>query len=385
MIHQIHSIVVNLLDIELIDEDKPKAMILKQKDTRTEDIQELNRLLSLNLSSKQRGLVERELKCLMSGNSGENTSAYYLDFRFGQTKDWIVIHDLRIDHKGTVAQIDHLLINRCLQVHILESKNYFYGIKITDRGEFLINSGKDHYAVESPIQQNMRHVAALKKAVDERNYAPYRLCVQLPVIYKSCILVSPHSNVERPPQNVFDTSMVVKADAYSDFLESEIQKTSTVSMLSMAVSIIGTDTLEDFARKILRLHKPGKFNYAAKFGIDEAAVLSIKVIPTSSAITKAQEKHKPTSAKSCDKCGVQVEEKVAYFCRMNKAKFDGKVLCRECQQPSPSPETIIASGRELSFCDSCNVEVDSKVVFFCRMNIKKFDSNILCRDCQQKY
>ena len=47
-------------------------MILKQKDTRTEDIQELNRLLGLNISSKQRFLIERELKCLMSGNSGEN-------------------------------------------------------------------------------------------------------------------------------------------------------------------------------------------------------------------------------------------------------------------------------------------------------------------------
>lgn len=360
-------------------------MILKSKDNRAEDIQELNRLLALNISSKQRSLLDRELKCLMSGNSGENTSAYYLDFRFGQTKDWVVIHDLRIDHKGTVAQIDHLLINRCLQIHILESKNYFYGIKITDRGEFLINNGKDHYAVESPIQQNMRHVAALKKAVDERNYAPYRLCVQLPVTYKSCILVSPHSKVERPPQNVFDTSMVVKADAYSDFLESEIQKTSTVSMLSMVASIIGTDTLEDFGRKLLRLHKPIRFNYAAKFGIDEAAVQTIQVKTSPAPTIKNHDKKKPTVIKTCDQCGVEVEEKVAYFCRMNKSKFDGKVLCRDCQQPAKPTEPIIESGREISACEACNAVVDSKVVFFCRLNKKKFDSKILCRDCQQRH
>ena len=78
-------------------------MILKQKDNRTEDIQELNRLLNLNISSKQRFLIERELKCLMSGNSGESSSAYYLDFRFKETPNWIVIHDLRIDHCGMVA------------------------------------------------------------------------------------------------------------------------------------------------------------------------------------------------------------------------------------------------------------------------------------------
>jgi len=116
-------------------------MILKQKDKRTEDIKELNRLLNLNISSKQRFLIERELKCLMSGDSGESSSAYYLDFRFNESKNWALIHDLRIEHSGMVAQIDHLLINRILDIHVLETKNYFYGIKITDDGEFLSYNG----------------------------------------------------------------------------------------------------------------------------------------------------------------------------------------------------------------------------------------------------
>ena len=178
--------------------------------------------------------------------------------------------------------------------------------------------------------------------------------------------------------------MVVKADAYSDFLESEIQKTSTVSMLSMVASIIGTDTLEEFGRKLLRMHKPIKFNYAAKFGIDEAAIQTIQIKTNQPPTIKTQENKKSVTTKTCDKCGVEVEEKVAYFCRMNKAKFDGKVLCRSCQQPAKLAESIIESGREISACESCNAEVDSKVVFFCRMNKKKFDSKILCRECQQK-
>lgn len=80
-------------------------MILKQKDNRTEDIQELNRILGLNISSKQRFLIERELKCLMSGNSGESNSAYYLDIKFKQSKNWMLVHDLRIERIGLVAQI----------------------------------------------------------------------------------------------------------------------------------------------------------------------------------------------------------------------------------------------------------------------------------------
>lgn len=358
-------------------------MILKNKDARTEDIQELNRLLALNLSSKQRGLIERELKCLMSGNSGESSSAYYLDFHYKQSQNWVLIHDLRIEHKGSVAQIDHLLINRFLEIHVLESKNYFYGIKITEDGEFLSYNGKGYQGIESPIEQNKRHIELLQRVISDRNYAPTRLGLTLPISYKNYVLVAPNAKIDRPAKQTLDTSMVIKADAYSSYIHKELDSRSVVSTFASATKLIGIDTLEEFAKKLIRLHKPGKFNYAAKFGIDEAAVQSTQVIPTSPPSTKAQENHKPT-AKSCDKCGVEVEDKVAYFCRMNKAKFDGKVLCRECQQPAPSAETIVASGRELSFCDACNAEVDSKVVFFCRMNKGKFDSKILCRDCQQK-
>lgn len=357
-------------------------MILKSKDTRTEDIQELNRLLTLNISSKQRSLVERELKYLMSGNSGESNSAYYLDFRFKESKNWAVIHDLRIEHKGLVAQIDHLLINRYMEIHVLETKNYFYGIKINENGEFLFYNGKGTTGVESPIEQNKRHIDVLRKVIEDRNYAPTRLCVSIPITYKNYVLVAPSAKIDRPTNSRFDTSMVIKADAYSSHIEKEVENWSVASTLVTATKVIGSDTLEEFARKILRLHKPGKYNYAGKFGIDETAIKSISDQPPA---TKTKESVKPTATKSCDNCGVEVEEKVAYFCRMNKVKFDGKLLCRSCQQPAKSTEPIIESGREISTCESCNAAIDSKVVFFCRMNKKKFDSKILCRDCQLKH
>lgn len=94
-------------------------MLLKQKDSRDTDINELNRLLGLNLTAKQRFFVERELKCLQSGERNEQNSAYYLDFRFKNSQNWALLHDLRIEHRGRVAQIDHLLINRFLDIYSL--------------------------------------------------------------------------------------------------------------------------------------------------------------------------------------------------------------------------------------------------------------------------
>lgn len=357
-------------------------MILKQKDSRTEDIQELNRLQSLNISSKQRFLIERELKCLMSGNSGESSSAYYLDFRFKQSPNWVLIHDLRIEHRGSVAQIDHLLINRFLEIQVLESKNYFYGIRIKDNGEFESYNGKAFQGIESPIEQNKRHIELLQQAINDRNLAPSRLGISIPITFTNYVLIAPSARIDRPAgKQSFDSSMVIKADAYSSHLEKEAEKRSVVSVFATATKLVGTDTLEEFAQKLVRLHRPGKFNYVGKFGIDENAVqANTSPLPT----TKPQENDK-TTTKACDQCGTGVEEKVAYYCRINKAKFNGKVLCRDCQQPTaqaPQPTTEAESKK--GSCESCNTAVDSKVVFFCRMNKKKFDGKILCRDCQQK-
>lgn len=356
-------------------------MILKNKDDRSEDIRELKRLLDLNLSGKQRFLVERELKCLMSGNSGESNSAYLLNFRFKDSKNWVLLHDLRIEHKGLVAQIDHLLINRFLEMYVLESKNYFYGIKITDDGEFLAYNGKGYQGIESPIEQNKRHIDLLQKAVEDRKLAPTRLGISIPVSLKNYVLVAPNARVDRPTKHKLDTTMVIKADSFVSHLEREMDKDSIGSVVAMA-KVVGTDTLEEFAKKLMWLHRPGKFNYVAKFGIDENAIQVIQDNTSSTSSPKIQ----APSTRSCDQCGSSVEEKVIYYCRINKAKFNGKTLCQTCQKaPTPVPQPATDCLSNGGSCESCSVPVDSKVVFFCRINKKKFDGKILCRDCQQEH
>lgn len=250
-------------------------MLLKQKDNRDADIQELNRLLGGNLTAKQRFMVERELKCLQSGERNEQNSAYYLDFRYKDSKNWAVIHDLRIEHRGRVAQIDHLLINRFLDVFVLESKNYYYGIKVTPEGEFLVWNGNTYQAIESPMEQNNRHVQALQMAVEDRNLGPKRLGFAIPINYRNIVLLSPTSKIIRPDTAPFDLSAIQKADAFCSFAEKEVDKKSIIE----APKIIGSDTLQEFGEKLVKLHRPGSFDYAAKFGIQ--AVTTLQTEPPS--------------------------------------------------------------------------------------------------------
>ncbi len=277
-------------------------MLIKSKDGRLEDIQELNRLLSLNITAKQRFSIERELKCLVSGDRNEQNSAYYLDFSYKDSLNWALIHDLRIEHRGRVAQIDHLLINRFLDVYVLESKNYYYGIKITEEGEFLVWSGKGYQAIESPFEQNQRHIQALQSSIADRNLGPKRLGFAIPISFRNVVLVSPTSNVLKPKAATFDLSPVIKADAFVSVVVKSMEKKSIIE----APKLVGSDTLRDFSEKLARLHRPGSIDYAAKFGISNTDTINIIQVPTIVASPASPEyssaAHESTDVVACRKC-----------------------------------------------------------------------------------
>ena len=303
-------------------------MLLKYKDPRLCDIEELNRLLSLPITPRQRTLIEQELRFLQAGERNEESAAYFLNFHLKDSQNWIVLHDLRIEHRGSVAQIDHLVINRWLQLHVLESKSFAYGIKITAEGEFLRWDGKGYQGIESPIEQNNRHIHLLKQSVEDRKLAPTRLGFPIPISYRNVVLISPKAKIIRPTGGI-DSASVIKVDAFWSHAQKEVDKTSPLDM----AKLIGTDTLKEFGERLMRLHRPSNgFDYRARFGITAEIIASPSSPPYNAQPASAPEP-KPLVAtpRTCDECGVAVENKVVAFCRFNKAKFGGRTLCRECQ------------------------------------------------------
>ena len=133
-------------------------MIIKNKEDCLEQIDYLSDLLERDFSEEKKRLIDRELRNLYSGKKGEGSSAYYLDFDFKKSKNWVLIHDLRLEHDGDVAQIDHLLIGRFLDFYVIESKNFNYGVSISDEGDFSYFYKNRPYAIASPISQNERHI-----------------------------------------------------------------------------------------------------------------------------------------------------------------------------------------------------------------------------------
>ena len=248
-------------------------MILKNADDKQASIAELETLL-LTAQAQIKPNIEKELKIFKAGISGENASSFYINDYFGKSTNCYIIHDLRIEHQGRVAQIDHLLLNRLLQVYVIETKKVHAGIKITDNGEFLRwdNYNKSYIGMESPIAQNERHIDILKSVFNDKIDVPSKLGIQLTPTFHSRILVSPAARIDRPKK--FDTSTVIKADAFCKSYDNDLDYSGFFNAVSTLAKIISGEEVFHMGKQLLRMHKPHKTNYAAKFSIDKQAIAS---------------------------------------------------------------------------------------------------------------
>src|SRR5690606_15808502 len=120
-----------------------------------------------------------------------------------------VIHDLRLEINGRVAQIDHLLIGRMLEVYVLETKTFSTGITINEHGEFSLPYEGKEIGIPSPIEQNNRHIRVLEDAFKEIGH-PTRLGIPMPPSFRSVVLVSPKATIKRPKTSKIDLESIVK-------------------------------------------------------------------------------------------------------------------------------------------------------------------------------
>lgn len=229
-------------------------MLLKSADSKDELISRLEEELKTTANG-YRSKLERQLRNLRAGIKAEDEAAYLINFDYAKSPNWVVIHDLRLEVGGRVAQIDHLLINRFLECYVLETKNFHSGLKITEDGEFLrwSNFTKNYEGMSSPIAQNDRHIAVLKDAFKTIKL-PTRLGMDLTPIFQSYVLVASHARVIRPQG--FDTSRVIKADMLKATLDKQFDNPGLLRAVGSLARLIDEGTLYGVGRRLSALHKP---------------------------------------------------------------------------------------------------------------------------------
>ncbi|MBW2412432.1 MAG: NERD domain-containing protein [Deltaproteobacteria bacterium] len=246
-------------------------MLIKTKDLIEEEIYQLNDLLKQELSLHQKFLVERELQILQSGLNGELNSTHFLNFYYQDNPDWAVIHDLSIENNGDAARYDHLLINRRFNVYMIESKNFSYGLKITPEGEFLVHDGQRYQNIDSPIEAGQKQMDVLKQVLIEHKLLPKRMGLSIEPKIRNYILISPLSEIVRPPHKIFDSSMVIKADLFIKALLKNTKKAKRIfKKFKKLPEKLKKDSLYKMASKLASLDKPVISDYRLKFCLDKS-------------------------------------------------------------------------------------------------------------------
>jgi hypothetical protein len=330
-------------------------MLIKKADDKAKDIEVLQGLLTHpDASVEIKRKIEQEIRNIQSGIRGEADTAYELDFYYGPSKNWAVIHDLRIEHKGRVAQIDHLLVNRFLDVWICESKRFSEGIAINEQGECAMFWNSKPQGIGSPHEQNTKHIAVVKAACEDGAVdLPKRLGFSIKPTFSGLIVVSKNARISRPKTKGWWNDSIVKADAVKTKIEKSIDSDSNILM---AAKIVSSETLKDFARQLASLHAPVAFDWHARFGLPVQArpkevqvtesqnaspgqllVKADAAVATPSLAPVAEPAEAKKSKLICVSCGTSVQYNVAKFCWFNKEKFGGKVFCFDCQKQVAQP------------------------------------------------
>ncbi len=309
-------------------------MIIKPADDKLSQQTVLQSLLKHPAAdANTRSRIEQELRNIQAGIRGEEEAAYEIKLHYGESTNWMIIHDLRIEHGGLVAQIDHLIINRMLEMWVCESKHFSEGVAVNEHGEFAAFFGNKPYGVPSPIEQNNRHILILKRLFESGAVnLPTRLGFTIKPDLKSLVLVSKKARISRPKARISGLDSIIK----NEMLFKTINKTMEDSATLALAKCVGKDTLENLARDIAKLHKPIAFNWHLKFGLAQQPLQAAPVVaPVRSTVLKSKEP--PIEAKAnqkliCHSCGAAVSVKVAKFCWFNKPKFGGNLYCFTCQK-----------------------------------------------------
>ena len=105
-------------------------------------------------------------KMEVAGRRAEEQMAFYLRRFFASSGDVDVLNYLRIDLRGEVAQMDHLVLHP-YGLLIVESKSVSDSVQITDDGQWKRWFNRKPSGMPSPITQAKMQAALLKELLEK--------------------------------------------------------------------------------------------------------------------------------------------------------------------------------------------------------------------------
>jgi Nuclease-related domain len=313
-------------------------VILKESESVYQDIERLEALLGHpNADARARVKIEEQIRILKAGERGESSAFYHIKTYFGPSKNWVVLNDLRLEHDGHVAQIDHLLIGRLLDIWVCESKHVSNGVKINEFGEFMtFDHNRKPRGMASPIEQNERHIHVLKMVFDAGALQmPRRLGLTLKPRFHSAVLIA-KGTISRPKVPIPGLETVIQTEQLRQHINKRMDAGSALDL----AKLVSFETIEQIGRQLADLHRPIAFDWEKRLGLHDATprrapkpapLAAPRAEPEVAAAKAKAVEVASTAVGGCASCGCAISRGVRTFCEKNPERFGGTVYCMTCQ------------------------------------------------------
>lgn len=302
-------------------------MLIKSADDKSKRLRLLDELQkSDRLDDRQKKWLREEYWRLAPGVSGEKDAAHYLDMGFGRARNSSLLHDLRLEADGQVAQIDHLLISRTFTFFLLETKSFRGSLHINEHGEFTVEYEESRrYGIESPLEQSRRHELVLRKVLDRVGIAGR---IGTEPNFEHVVLVHLKAVIHRPPAKVLDTSMIIKADQFRTWFDRYIDGHGVVGTFAWALNFRGRETVKEWGERLKAEHRPTNQLDLPPFMKPKTPASAVQAAASSqAAATPAPPPVQDRASPVCVTCGMKLTPKAVKYCQDKATWFGGKLYC----------------------------------------------------------
>ena len=238
-------IIKNLLNIR----ELKKPVFTKQFKETNKQLEDLIKLKD-KIKEEKTKYILKDINNIKQGLEGERRVAYELENSF---IPMLVLHDLRIEVDGYIAQIDFLLITDYF-ICVLETKLLNGDISINNLGEFTRKTKYKTEGVYSPIVQNERHIKILKQLFKKHSIA------KMVEIDSLVIMANPKSIIRRQyaPKDI--KNKIIRYDQIANMIE-------TKNKLYKSKGPMSEDKMYNISNFLINQHKEVTYDYIKKYSL----------------------------------------------------------------------------------------------------------------------
>lgn len=196
------------------------------------------------VSETQKDLLSK-MKILELGFYGEKSVQFELMNAFIPIH---ILHDLQLQHGEYKAQIDFVVITRKFLL-VIEVKNYYGNIHVTEHGDFIRNVMKGKKVVfqegfYSPIRQIERQTEVLRTLLKEHGVIGDKTPIKQVVVFTNNKTILDFKKAKEDIQD-----RIVRVDGLVGYISKELKKSSPVQILDNRMSDISSFLMDSHIKE----------------------------------------------------------------------------------------------------------------------------------------